>query len=270
MRDQEAVVALIVRRRCRAERLASAERFIGWIADEIAPTSAPAFSRSAPASAVCHWRWLERRPDVALTVLEPAANLFDELQERLGDRAGITARKATSTELLDDDPAPVVRHGLYVNVLEHIRDDDAELRTRNAVLVDPAARSACSCRRCPPLYGSLDYKSGHYRRYSPRQLAAWSTAPASWSCRCATSIRSASCRTGDVQAARRGSLARCRRRGYDRVLVPVGRALQRLVTRPPFGKNLVAIGRRVAVQASGGATRQVPGLPGVRRGCRPG
>ena len=35
-------------------------------------------------------------------------------------------------------------------------------------------------------------------------------------------------------------------RGYDRVLVPIGRALERVVKRPPFGKNLVAIARRPA------------------------
>jgi hypothetical protein len=32
--------------------------------------------------------------------------------------------------------------------------------------------------------------------------------------------------------------------GYDRVIVPVSRALQRLVPYPPLGKNLLAIARK--------------------------
>jgi hypothetical protein len=35
-------------------------------------------------------------------------------------------------------------------------------------------------------------------------------------------------------------------KGYDRVVVPISRALERLVKRPPLGKNLVAIARRPA------------------------
>ena len=97
----------------------------------------------------------------------------------------------------------------------------------------------------PSLYGSLDYKSGHYRRYTADQL------------------RSVLERTGYVdvdvryldaigiipywlmyRALNVSRLDRVSSTGYDRVVVPASRALQRLVHRPARGKNLVASARR--------------------------
>ena len=112
-------------------------------------------------------------------------------------------------------------------------------------LVEPGGALGLFVPAMPSLYGSLDSKSGHYRRYTPRQLADLVT------------------RAGFVDVSVRyldpigvvpywamytlldvDRLDTMSSRGYDRVLVPVGRALERIVKRPPFGKNLVAIGRR--------------------------
>ena len=132
---------------------------------------------------------------------------------------------------------------VYVNVLEHIADDLDELRTARRLLA-PGGQLALFVPAMPSLYGSLDYKSGHYRRYTHDQLASLLD------------------RAGYVDADVRyvdllgvapywfmyrvlnvGRLDRASSTGYDRVIVPLSRAVQRLARRPPRGKNLIAIAR---------------------------
>ena len=60
---------------------------------------------------------------------------------------------------------------VYVNVLEHILDDVGELRTAHELLV-PGGTLAIFVPALPRLYGSLDYKSGHHRRYTGRRRCA--------------------------------------------------------------------------------------------------
>ena len=244
MRDQEAMVDSSFGADVELERLASAERFIGWIADEIAPHLGRRVLEVGAGIGSVSLALAERRPDVALTVLEPAANLFDELQERLGDRAGITARKATSTELLDDDPAPTFDSVVYVNVLEHILDDERELRDAHQLLVE-GGTLAIFVPALPRLYGSLDYKSGHHRRYVRGDLAAtveaagFEVVDLRYLDVLGVAPYYAMYRLIDVK-----SLGAVSSTGYDRVIVPVSRALQRLVPYPPLGKNLLAIARK--------------------------
>jgi SAM-dependent methyltransferase len=244
MRDQEATVDSSFGADAELERLASAERFIGWIADEIAPHLGRRVLEVGAGIGSVSLALAERRPDVALTVLEPAANLFDELQERLGGRAGITARKATSTELLDDNPAPTFDSVIYVNVLEHILDDERELRDAHQLLV-AGGTLAIFVPALPRLYGSLDYKSGHHRRYVRGDLAAtveaagFEVVELRYLDVLGVAPYYAMYRLIDVK-----SLGAVSSTGYDRVIVPVSRALQRLVPHPPLGKNLLAIARK--------------------------
>src|SRR5262249_36053402 len=56
-----------------------------------------------------------------------------------------------------------------MNVLEHIRDDAATLKTLYSLL-EPGGRLVLTVPQYPWLYGSLDRSLGHYRRYDRRAL----------------------------------------------------------------------------------------------------
>jgi len=133
---------------------------------------------------------------------------------------------------------------LYVNVLEHIEHDAAEITTA-VNLLEPGGRLCVFVPAMPSLYGSLDYKSGHYRRYTAQRLARL--------------FREAGLTDIDVRyfdllgvapywlmyrVLNVSRLDRVSSNGYDRVVVPLSRALQRVLRRPPRGKNLIAVARR--------------------------
>jgi len=175
--------------------------------------------------------------------IEPAENVFDRLSARSDSLLNLDVAQVTSTELA------VERAGefdsvLYVNVLEHIRSDAGELAVARSLL-RPGGRLGLFVPAMPSLYGSLDYKSGHYRRYTAAQLRAL-LGEAGFT---DVDVRHVDVlgvvpywlmyRVFDVQR-----LDRVASVGYDRVLVPVSRMLQQIVPRPPFGKNLIAVARR--------------------------
>jgi len=77
---------------------------------------------------------------------------------------------------LDGEPPSVIATRRFdaivaVNVVEHIRDDHALVR-RLAALLNPGGKLVVYVPACPFAYGSLDRALGHYRRYTPRSLAA--------------------------------------------------------------------------------------------------
>jgi hypothetical protein len=131
-----------------------------------------------------------------------------------------------------------------VSVLEHILDDVAELQTA-AQLVRPGGTVAVFVPAMPSLYGSLDFKSGHYRRYD-RDLLESTIRAAGLELEHIAYMDAlgiipyfAMYRLLDVQRLDSGSSAL-----YDRVIVPVSRRLERLLGAPVRGKNLVAVARR--------------------------
>ena len=58
---------------------------------------------------------------------------------------------------------------VFVNVLEHIRDDDVAL-THAFDLLQPGGHLLVYAPAHPGLFGSLDVSLGHYRRYTPDTL----------------------------------------------------------------------------------------------------
>lgn len=179
-----------------------------------------------------------------VTAIEPAANVFPALHDRAAEHDNLDAFQVTSSELAHQEMGHRFDSVVYVNVLEHISDDVAELITATELL-EPGGRLGVFVPAMPALYGSLDYKSGHYRRYTAEQL------------------RSVMEQAGFVDIDVRyldvlgvvpywlmyrvlhvSHLDRVSSSGYDRVIVPLSRGLQRLAPRPPRGKNLIATARR--------------------------
>ena len=135
---------------------------------------------------------------------------------------------------------------LMVNVLEHIADDAGALQGLSKLLV-PGGNVVVYVPALNGLYGALDRKIGHYRRYSvwrlrevfleaglePVELRSvnFMAIPA-W----------AAFGRGDVDDRQRsGKLLSL----WDRAAVPAGRFLEAHV-RIPIGLNVLGIGRRLA------------------------
>ena len=136
-----------------------------------------------------------RDPTRHVTAIEPAGNVFPELSDRAADLHNLDVAQVTSGELAATTSDAVFDAVVYVNVLEHIADDANELHTAYDLLA-PGGRLGLFVPAMPSLYGSLDYKSGHYRRYTADQFDRCSNEPASSTSTSDTSMPSACCPTG--------------------------------------------------------------------------
>ena len=154
------------------------------------------------------------------------------------------ARQVTSQALLDEGASASFDSVVYVSVLEHIRDDVDELRTAFQLL-QPGGTLALFVPAMPSLYGSLDFKSGHYRRYD-RELLRQVVADAGFEQQHITYMDLVGVvpyflmyRLLDVKTLDSGSS-----RIYDSLIVPISRFIESRVGAPAVGKNLVAVARR--------------------------
>ena len=189
---------------------------------------------------------LEREIE-SLSLVEPSPAMYRRLLDRLGqDNENVRIR--TYNAVFGEVAAEIKSRQnpdsiIYVNVLEHIADDEGELRTihhtlghggRIFVLV-PALRW---------LYGKFDAELGHERRYGSAELCE--------------KLRSAgfkvlSWRYMDMigivpwlikyrllgsTTLEKGAVS-----FYDKHLIPISKTLESAV-QPPIGKNLVCVGEK--------------------------
>jgi 2-polyprenyl-3-methyl-5-hydroxy-6-metoxy-1,4-benzoquinol methylase len=103
--------------------------------------------------------------------LEPNANCVTRLQDAMRGHPRFTLH---ACHLEECDRAELAAHRfdtvVCVNVLEHIEDDTAALRTFKDVVV-PKGRVLIFVPAVQAAYGPLDAELGHHRRYSKPTLA---------------------------------------------------------------------------------------------------
>jgi SAM-dependent methyltransferase len=175
-----------------------------------------------------------------LVLIEPADNLFPRLHERLSGRSRVKLMHSRLEEVASSLSVDSV---IAVNVLEHVVDDTALLRTIHRVLV-PGGIVMLFVPALPWLYGTLDESFQHVRRYTKRGLAsqlektgfrverlhyfncfgviAWFVA-------------------GKIL--RRKTIGVAGARGYDRWIVPWTSRLESHWT-PSFGQSLIAVAKK--------------------------
>lgn len=176
-----------------------------------------------------------------VVAIEPSRLLFPKLRELASADARVDARLGTLGDS-GGDLAGSVDSVAYINVLEHIEDDRDEL-VRAHALLRPGGTLLVFVPALPWLGSHFDESVGHHRRYRRRQLAEL--------------VRSAGFDVVDVRwfdmlgvltwlvAFRllRMDMNKGPVIAYDRLAVPVARAIDRL-TGPPLGKSLLLVGRR--------------------------
>jgi len=105
-------------------------------------------------------------------LLEPSANLFTKLQSNFRDISNFSNQnilKGTLQENQEFFRNKDVDSIFYMNVLEHIKDDVAELKL-SYDLLNADGHILTFSPALPQLYGEVDKQVGHYRRYYLNQM----------------------------------------------------------------------------------------------------
>src|SRR5215470_17706135 len=109
----------------------------------------------------------------SLTILEPSDNLYASLNRRVAalDHDGIAKVKQATLSEAFGDVSQTPRHDtvVYINVLEHVEQDEAELKTICSTLI-PNGRILIFVPAHQFLMSRMDREVGHFRRYSLNEL----------------------------------------------------------------------------------------------------
>jgi SAM-dependent methyltransferase len=175
----------------------------------------------------------------SLTAYEPSQNMFPALQAALQGEPRASAihgffGEAGETEMFDSV--------VYVNVLEHVEDDAAELRRMRAA-VRPKGHVLIFVPALSWLYSPLDRQVGHFRRYHRAPLVRL-VADAGLSVVSARYFDFFGILPWYVNfVLLKNEIGGASVSLYDRLVVPVASVLERAVT-PPVGKNLLLVAQR--------------------------
>lgn len=176
--------------------------------------------------------------------IEPNANCLSRLESNMRGDGKFTLLPC---HLEECDLADLARHRLdtvyCVNVLEHIEDDVAALKTFRDVIV-PGGHVLIFVPAVQAAYGPLDAELGHHRRYSKHALAAAFAAARLE----LTMLRYTNpigllgwMYNAHIAKKREHSLAQVKL--FERLVAPWALPLERLIA-PPIGLSLMAVGTR--------------------------
>jgi len=222
------------------ECLAASKHFFDWVLDDFGPYLRGRVLEVGAGAGTITRKLVERFPDMSIVALEPADNMFAQLEPYAALAPRVEARKET---LVDYGPraSGSFDAALYVNVLEHIEEDEKEVRMA-ADALRPGGALLVFGPALERLYSLLDHKAGHYRRYSLGRLRRLADA---------AGLRVVSLYYFDVLGVlpylvvygwlHRTSIGSSTVWGYDRLMVPLSRWIQRLLRHPPLGKNVVLV-----------------------------
>ena len=182
-------------------------------------------------------------------LVEPARPLFEPLRRALGDRPNVKLLSGTLEDVFGKttDGARVTEGSfdtaIMVNVLEHIPGDREVLALLHRLL-KPGGALLIFVPAVPFLYGTLDARVGHVRRYTRPSLTDV-VAGAGFD---VTTMRYFDVLgmipwfiTGRVLKA--SGVGSGNVKLYDQVIVPLCAAVDRL-TRPRIGKNLICVAKK--------------------------
>ncbi len=218
----------------------SAPNYLSWVAGLCSPHLGHRVLEVGAGHGSITARYEQGREVVANDL---SAACVQALQERFADHANVRVEDRDLRALALDERFDSV---LMVNVLEHIADDAGALRSLSRLLVADG-NVVVYVPALNGLYGPLDKKIGHYRRYSVWRLRAV--------------FREAGLEPFELRwvnllgipawaAFGRGNVDDRQRSGkllslWDRAAVPAARSLEARA-RMPIGLNVLGVGRRPA------------------------
>jgi cyclopropane fatty-acyl-phospholipid synthase-like methyltransferase len=178
--------------------------------------------------------------------LEPNVNCVTRLQEAMAGHPRFSFR---TCHLEECDRAELTSHRfdtvVCVNVLEHIADDAAALRTFKDVLV-PNGRVLIFVPAVQAAYGPLDAELGHHRRYSKPTLArAFADAGLDLITLRYTNPIGLVGWMYNAHVSKSTAHRLTQVRLFETLVAPWALPLERVIT-PPIGLSLIAVGQRRA------------------------
>lgn len=183
-----------------------------------------------------------------VALIEPS-EMFDALQDKIS-----SLETPIETRLFNDifvNVSDEIRREIgpdsivYINVLEHIEDDNLELETAHDC-IEIGGHVCIFVPAMPALMSDFDRRIGHFRRYRKRELAKkcqdagfsissirYFDLPGvlPWFIKYRL-MRSLKMESGSVQL-------------YDKAVVPIIKPVESIIS-PPFGKNLLVIAQKQA------------------------
>lgn len=103
-------------------------------------------------------------------LLEPSPVLFDEIKRKFNDDPRIEFICSRAEDIGSETLARInVDTIIFLNVLEHIKDDEGLLK-RYSYGLKPGSRVLTFSPAFQILFGRLDASAGHYRRYSKNSI----------------------------------------------------------------------------------------------------
>ncbi|HEX8499099.1 MAG TPA: class I SAM-dependent methyltransferase [Pyrinomonadaceae bacterium] len=229
------------------ESMSAARNYRRWILDLFAPHLGRRVVEVGAGTGSFSELLLALEPE-SLTLVEPSRAMHRLLVEHVGripTRARVRVYNETFARVArrvaeEERPDSVI----YVNVLEHVEDDEAELRLVSEVLA-PGGRAFVFVPALAWLYGSFDRLVGHHRRYTRAGLAE----------KCGRAglrvVRSVYFDAAGVlpwwlkyRVLRSEKMEPGAVKFYDDFCVPVARRLEALVP-PPVGKNVLLVAEKL-------------------------
>jgi 2-polyprenyl-3-methyl-5-hydroxy-6-metoxy-1,4-benzoquinol methylase len=187
--------------------------------------------------------YLENEKVRSWTCLEPDEQFCRVLEQRIKSgqlKKHTVVKQGTMQALAAGETFDTI---LYIDVLEHIEHDDAELKNAAAHL-RPGGRLIVLSPALPSVYNAFDKAIGHYRRYTKKMLHEAA---------CETGLRPESMyyleSTGvfllwvNKLLAREKYPTKAQVRFWDRLLVPISQLVDKLVFFS-FGKTIIGIWRK--------------------------
>ncbi|HYG79254.1 MAG TPA: class I SAM-dependent methyltransferase [Pyrinomonadaceae bacterium] len=229
------------------ESMSLARNYRRWILDLFAPHLGRRVVEVGAGTGSFSELLLAREPE-SLTLVEPSAEMHRLLVEHVG-RLPTRARVRVYNDTFARVAGRLTEGGerpdsiIYVNVLEHVEDDEAELRLVADALA-PGGRAFIFVPAFRWLYGSFDRQVGHRRRYTRGELAA----------KCGRAgfrvVKSAYFDAAGVlpwwlkyRVLRSEKMEPAAVKFYDDFCVPVVRRVEAVVP-PPLGKNVLLVAEK--------------------------
>ncbi len=182
----------------------------------------------------------------SVTSIEPNEFCRQQLNGATAGLANVTVAAATAEELAKQ--ATQEAHfdsAVCMNVLEHIEDDHAALRTMHRLL-KPGGHAALLIPALPALFGEIDQRLGHYRRYSKKTArAAFEQAGFSMKKMRYFNPIGAAAWWWNAHVGGAGKQSDFQIKIFDGYIVPWQRRLESLIP-VPLGQSLLAVGRKEA------------------------
>lgn len=225
------------------EAMSFAVNYHRWILDEFRPFLGKKLVEVGAGTGSFSEMLIEEKPE-ALALVEPS-EMFEFLQKNISQLETSTNVNfynsifSETADKLSETPDTII----YVNVLEHIEDDAAELQKVYETL-ETGGHCLIFVPAFMSLYGAFDEKVGHFRRYTKKELEDKMTAAGfkitkskyfdfagifPWYIKYKL-FKSDSLNSGAVTA-------------YDKFAVPVTKQFERFLSFP-VGKNILLIGKK--------------------------